>query len=173
MGAGKTTAGKSLAKKMNYDFYDLDHYIESRYLKTVSQIFNEYGEDRFREIEKNMLEEVGHFENVIIATGGGTPCFYDNMEYMNKNGLTIFLYASPNALLKRLVNCKSQRPLIAGKSEKELLAYIVENLNIRLPFYKEAQVTFETEYIISKELMDEYVDKLITNLNLDRTGKES
>ena len=79
MGTGKTTAGREIAKVLNLTFYDLDHYIEARFQKTISQIFEQEGEDKFREIESSMLKEVGEFENVVIATGGGTPCFFDNM----------------------------------------------------------------------------------------------
>ncbi len=86
MGAGKTTVGKALAKELGVMFYDLDWYIESRMRKTVKQIFDEVGEEGFRQIEHNMLHEVAEFENVVVSCGGGTPCFFDNMEYMNQSG---------------------------------------------------------------------------------------
>lgn len=86
MGAGKTTIGKALAKDLGIMFYDLDWYIESRMRKTVKQIFDEVGEDGFRQIEHNMLHEVAEFENIVLSCGGGTPCFFDNMEYMNLCG---------------------------------------------------------------------------------------
>ena len=98
MGAGKTTAGRELAKTLNLDFIDLDHFIQGRYHKTVSELFAEYGENEFRNIERNILLEVGEFENVVISTGGGTPCFFNNMEYMNNAGQTIYLKSSPGAL---------------------------------------------------------------------------
>lgn len=91
MGAGKTTVGKALAKELGVMFYDLDWYIESRMRKTVKQIFDEVGEEGFRQIEHNMLHEVAEFENVVVSCGGGTPCFFDNMEYMNQSGNTIYL----------------------------------------------------------------------------------
>lgn len=91
MGAGKTTVGKALAKELGVMFYDLDWYIESRMRKTVKQIFDEVGEEGFRQIEHNMLHEVAEFENVVVSCGGGTPCFFDNMEYMNQSGSTIYL----------------------------------------------------------------------------------
>lgn len=86
MGAGKTTVGKALAKDLGVMFYDLDWYIESRMRKTVKQIFDEVGEEGFRKIEHNMLHEVAEFENVVVSCGGGTPCFFDNMDYMNQLG---------------------------------------------------------------------------------------
>ena len=91
MGAGKTTLGKAFAKKYNLSFVDLDWYIEERFHKTVQELFAERGEDGFRELERNMLHEVADFENVIISTGGGAPCFFDNMDFMNKSGITVFL----------------------------------------------------------------------------------
>ena len=91
MGAGKTTVGKALAKDLGVMFYDLDWYIESRMRKTVKQIFDEVGEEGFRKIEHNMLHEVAEFENVVVSCGGGTPCFFDNMDYMNQLGETFYL----------------------------------------------------------------------------------
>ena len=80
MGAGKTTVGKALAKALGLPFYDLDWYIETRMRRTVKQIFDESGEEGFRRIEHNMLHEVAEFENVVVSCGGGTPCFYDNID---------------------------------------------------------------------------------------------
>lgn len=165
MGTGKTTAGRELAKRLDWTFYDLDHYIEARYLKTISQIFEDEGETKFREIESNMLKEVGEFENVVIACGGGTPCFFDNMEFMKQQGKTIYLKASAEALTKRLISCKvNKRPLIQGKSEAELLDYVSENLEKREPFYSEAEIVFTTEDLVNKSLVNEYVDRLLTYL---------
>ena len=89
MAAGKTTLGKALAKELGLQFIDLDHYIECRYHSTVSQLFADRGEEAFRQIERNMLHEVAEFEDVVISTGGGTPCFFDNIEYMNQQGITV------------------------------------------------------------------------------------
>ena len=91
MGAGKTTLGKAFARAMGLAFVDLDWYIEERFHKTIRQIFSERGEDGFRELEKRMLHEAGDFEDVVISVGGGTPCFFDNMDYMNQTGETVFL----------------------------------------------------------------------------------
>ena len=91
MGAGKTTLGKAFAREMSLNFIDLDWFIEERFHKTVQQLFLERGEDGFRELERKMLHEVAEFEDVVVSTGGGTPCFFDNMEYMNDCGDTVFL----------------------------------------------------------------------------------
>lgn len=150
MGAGKTTIGKALAKDLGLMFYDLDWYIESRMRKTVAQIFEERGEEGFREIERNMLHEVAEFENVVISCGGGTPCFFDNMEYMNQQGQTLYLQASPEVLAAHLRMGKSVRPLIAGKTDEELMAFIKESLEKRDPFYTKAK------YILNVDLMENY-----------------
>lgn len=153
MGAGKTTIGKALSKELGVIFYDLDWYIESRMRKTVSQIFAERGEEGFRKIEYNMLHEVAEFENVIISCGGGTPCFFDNMEYLNQQGQVVYLKASPEVLYKHLQMARVERPLIKGKSQEELLTFIREQLEKREPFYSKARYTLDVN------LMDNY-DKI-------------
>lgn len=153
MGAGKTTVGKALSKEMGIPFYDLDWYIESRMRKTVSQLFAERGEEGFRKIEHNMLHEVAEFENVILSCGGGTPCFFDNIDYMNQQGDVVYLKASPEVLYKHLLMGKTDRPLLKGKTPEELIAYIREQLVYREQFYSKAR------NIIDVSLMDNY-DKI-------------
>ncbi len=156
MGAGKTTVGKALAKETGLTFYDLDWYIESRMRKKVSQIFAERGEEGFRKIEHNMLHEVAEFEDVIISCGGGTPCFYDNMEYMNGQGKVVYLKASPEVLHKHLKMGKTERPLLKGKTEEELITFITEQLGKRETFYSKAK------YSLDVNLMDDYEKIKIT-----------
>ena len=153
MGAGKTTIGKALSKELGITFYDLDWYIENRMRKTVSEIFAERGEEGFRKIEYNMLHEVAEFEDVIISCGGGTPCFFDNMDYLNQQGLTVYLKAEPEVLYKHLQMAKVERPLLKGKSKEELLTFIKEQLDKREPFYTKARYTLDVS------LMDNY-DKI-------------
>lgn len=149
MGAGKTTLGRALSREMQVSFIDLDWYIEERFHKTVRQLFEERGEDGFREIEKRMLHEVAEFENVIVATGGGTPCFFDNMDYMNACGDAVFLDVDKDVLFRRLRIAKQQRPLLAEKTDDELRAFIDTALEKRLPYYRKAR------YVISgNELED-------------------
>ena len=153
MGAGKTTVGKALSKELGIIFYDLDWYIESRMRKTVSEIFAERGEEGFRQIEYNMLHEVAEFEDVIISCGGGTPCFFDNMDYLNQQGQVVYLKAEPEVLYKHLLMAKVERPLLKGKSKEELLKFIKEQLEKREPFYTKAHYTLDVS------LMDNY-DKI-------------
>lgn len=153
MGAGKTTVGKALAKALGLDFYDLDWYIESRMHKTVKQIFDEQGEEGFRRIEHNMLHEVAEFENVIISCGGGTPCFFDNMDYINRQGYTIYLKSTPEVLHKHLQMGKTVRPLLLNKTADEVKAFITEQLSQREPYYLKAQ------HIVDVNLLDTY-DKI-------------
>ena len=131
MGAGKTTLGKAFAREMSLNFIDLDWYIEERFHKTVQQLFLERGEDGFRELERKMLHEVAEFEDVVVSAGGGTPCFFDNMEYMNDCGDTVFLDVEPAVLFRRLRVAKQQRPLLANKSDEELMDFICRH--VRLP----------------------------------------
>lgn len=139
MGCGKTHTGKRLAKKYHKDFVDLDAYIESRFFKTIPQIFAERGETGFRQLEHNMLEEVASFENVIISTGGGAACFFDNMDIMNACGETVYLKATPQGLFEYLKNDKQSRPLLQDKSDDELLQFITDALKVREPFYLKAK----------------------------------
>jgi shikimate kinase len=153
MGAGKTTVGKALAKELNIEFYDLDWYIEARMRKTVKQIFDEQGEEGFRRIENNMLHEVGEFENVIVSCGGGTPCFFDNMDFMNRQGETVYLKATPEVLYGHLKMGKTVRPLLLNKTPEEVQVFIKEQLQKREAFYTKAKHTLDVN------LMDNY-DKI-------------
>ena len=153
MGSGKTTVGKALSKETGMMFYDMDWYIESRMRKTVAQIFAEKGEDGFRKIEYNMLHEVAEFENVIISCGGGTPCFFDNMDYLNRQGDVCYLKAEPEVLYRHLLMGKVERPLIKGKTPDELIRYIREQVGKREEFYTKARYTLDVS------LMDDY-DKI-------------
>ncbi len=147
MGSGKSTLGRWLADAMDgWTFLDLDHYIEHKYHKTIPQIFEEKGEDAFRKMEETCLNEVSAFEKVIIGAGGGTPCFFDNMNVMNKTGLSIYLQLSPQAIYDRLQTSKSQRPLIAGKDGAELLQFIADKLAERESFYKQANLIADAEH---------------------------
>ena len=166
MGGGKTTVGKALSKELNIPFYDLDWYIESRMRKTVAQIFAEKGEEGFRKIEHNMLHEVAEFEDVIVSCGGGTPCFFDNMDYLNQQGQVVYLKASPEVLYKHLLMGKVERPLLKGKSPEELIVFIKEQLEKREPFYTKARYTLDVSLMDNYEKIKITITKLRELLNL-------
>ncbi len=157
MGAGKTTVGKALAAALGLVFYDLDWYITMRYRKSVSEIFAERGEEGFRDLERRMLHEVAEFENVVISCGGGTPCFYDNMEYMNTLADTIYLKAEPDVLAMHLKMGKGKRPLIEGKTPEELEEYIQKSLLEREQYYTKAKYTIDISLLDTFTKIDECV----------------
>lgn len=167
MGSGKTTVGRALAKKLDMPFYDLDWYIESRMRKKVSQIFAEQGEEGFRRIERNMLHEVAEFEDVVISCGGGTPCFFDNMEYMNSQSQVVWLKASPEVLHKHLLMGKGDRPLLKGKTPDELIAFIREQLQYREQFYSKARYTLDVSLMDNCEKIAITVSEIRKLLQLD------
>jgi len=142
MGSGKSYLGKQLAKQLQWNFIDLDTYLESKESKTISQIFKERGEAIFRQLERDYLTATGDFEKTVIATGGGCPCFYDNMEWMDVSGQTVYLKAPVSILVDRLQAETEHRPLLAGKSKEALAAFINQKLADRKDYYEQAQVIF-------------------------------
>lgn len=166
MGAGKTTLGKAFAREMKVPFIDLDWYIEERFHKSILELFRERGEEAFRELERRMLHEAGEFEDVVISTGGGTPCFFDNMDYMNRQGQTVFLDVHPDILFCRLRVATQQRPILQGKTDEELRAFIVEALGKRAPFYGQARYRFDAGRLESRRQIAESVEQLRRLLSL-------
>ena len=166
IGAGKTTLGKAFARQMDIPFVDLDWYIEERFHKTVGELFTERGETGFRELERNMLHEVAEFENVVISTGGGAPCFFDNMDFMNRTGKTVFLDVHPDVLFRRLRVAKQQRPILQGKEDDELKAFIVQALEKRAPFYHQAQYIFNADELEDRWQIETSVQRLQQLLGL-------
>ena len=157
MGAGKTTVGKALAAELGVTFYDLDWYITMRYRKSVPEIFAERGEEGFRDLEQRMLHEVAEFENVVVSCGGGTPCFFDNMDYMNSLADTVYLKAKPEVLAQHLRMGKGKRPLLEGKSPEELEDYIREMLVSREPFYNQAKHTIDVSLLDTESKIQDSV----------------
>ena len=166
MGAGKTTLGKAFARAMGLTFIDLDWYIEERFHKTIRELFTERGEDAFRDLERRMLHEAGEFEDVVISVGGGTPCFFDNVDYMNSVGETVFLDVDIRVLFRRLKAAKQQRPLLDGKNDEELMQFIQEALQKRLPFYTRAKHTFNGEKLEDRQQIQASIERLKELLKL-------
>ena len=166
MGAGKTTLGKALAKDLNISFIDLDQYIEQRYLKSVSQIFATRGEQGFREIESRLLREAGEFDDVIVSCGGSTPLIGDNMDYMLSQGKTVYLKCSNDTLMRRLRAASATRPLIAGKSDAELEAFIESETKRREPGYLRAEYICPGDRLESRSQISDTIIYLEQLLNL-------
>ncbi len=154
MGCGKTTLGTKLAAKLTYEFIDLDKVIEARARTTIAGYFEKFGELKFREFERDTLQRFNYPENIIIATGGGAPCFFDNMEWMNKNGKTIYLSLPPKALASRLKNAKEKRPLIKDLDEDGLIRFITTKLEEREPFYKKAQLIIDGIGLTAEKIVE-------------------
>lgn len=167
MGAGKTSVGKVMARKLGLNFYDLDFFIEERFRRKVADIFAERGEEGFRKIEYNMLHELAEFEDVVIAVGGGTPCFFDNMDYMNSKGITVFMNASPEIIVRHLKISHTVRPLLQQKQGQELIDHISHHLEQRLPYYEKAQYTINVDTLDSFEKIDQLVDHILQTVGVN------
>lgn len=164
MGAGKTTIGKALSRTLRVNFIDLDKYIQDTHQKSIHQLFEEKGEEGFRKIERKALHEVSAFENIVISCGGGTPCFFDNMEMMNKAGTTVYIQVDPEELANRLLASKTIRPLIAGKSKEELIPFIDKQLHERERYYNKADLVIKSERLITKEHLHITVNRIAEQL---------
>lgn len=147
MGTGKSFWGKRWAGQNNLCFFDLDHEIEQKCGLTISQIFEQQGEAYFRDQERERLRSFENEDNYILSTGGGTPCFYDNMQWMNENGLTIYLRTSLPIIKERLAREKSHRPLIRNYDDQEIEDFIKNSLRKRGKYYDQAHIILDTESI--------------------------
>ncbi len=138
MGCGKSTLGNKLARKLNYRFLDSDEEIERISGRTVSQLFDEFGEKHFRELENEYLKSLKSEKGIVLSTGGGMPCFNNNMDLIRELGTSFYLKLSPYELANRLQKAKSVRPLVAGKNEEELYFFVKEMLAQRSEYYLQA-----------------------------------
>jgi shikimate kinase len=162
MGCGKTSWGKKLATGLGYNFIDLDHVLEAQVGSTIAEYFASHGEEAFRKLESEVLKQTEYPENVIVSTGGGLPCFFDNMDWMNNHGQTLYIQLSPKGLASRLENAKTPRPVLQGKKGEELVAFIEHKLAEREGFYLQA-----THYV---DGIDMSVEKLVEIVGLDKVG---
>ncbi len=163
MGAGKTTYGKKLARHLNFDFIDLDTYIVNKTGKSINQIFKKEGEKYFRNLETENLRLLRETNNIIISVGGGAPCFHDNMNWMNENGITIYLKLDSASIYSRLSKAKAERPLIAEKSKSEILEYIKNTLKERGAFYEQANIVIDSKDLSTKkfaEIIKDYLSSI-------------
>ncbi len=153
MASGKSTVGEELAQILGVPFIDLDTYIEEKNKKSIKVLFELYGETKFREIENQALREVAKIEgDFIIASGGGTSCFYNSVDFMNKVGTTIYLRVEVSELLARLIESKKDRPLLWGKSKEELNDYIIRVLDERKKYYEKAKIIIDFENLNVEQL---------------------
>lgn len=143
--SGKSTLGRHLAKRLDYQFIDMDDIIENQELMTIPEIFKYKGEDYFRQVESKVLKEIKPAQKLVIATGGGAPCFFDNIDFIKKNGTSIFLNVQPEDLLKRIQKSDiNHRPLInRNTTDESLLKNLQERCAYRLPFYQQADIQID------------------------------
>ena len=160
MGSGKTYWGKKWADSCRLHFFDIDHIVEIEQEKPIADIFAEKGEEHFRNLETEALRTFGNRENVIVATGGGTPCFNDNITWMNANGTCIYLQSSPEKIFQRLISETEKRPLIKHLQNGELLFYIKEKIKEREPFYNKAEIILPVD-----DLQTDYIPDILKSKN--------
>jgi shikimate kinase len=154
MGCGKSKLGKQLAKKLNHEFIDFDELIEEQSGKKISEIFKDDGQQAFRNIETEILKSIVECKETVVSTGGGTPCFFDNMRLMNESGITVYLRMPAGSLFHRLAESKANRPLIAGLTDLKLMDYIIETLGEREHFYMQAQHVVRGENLKADKILE-------------------
>lgn len=164
MGSGKSTLGKKLANKCQLPFLDSDQLIEAQTGHSVSDIFAQFGEAHFRQLEKEVIERLHDHEAFVLSCGGGLPCFNNQMEVLNKLGITIYLERPPKELARRLLHSKTERPLIQDKSLDELVSFIEMSLENRKAYYEKAQVTVPRSVGTPKQLHDFLINAGVVSL---------
>lgn len=164
MASGKTTLGRALAAAAGMKFIDLDFYIEQRFHRKVSEIFAERGEEAFRRMESEMLREVGEFDDVVVSCGGGTPCHGGNMDYMLSRGVTLFLDAPVDVIVRRIIQGGSKRPIAARYSAEELPGFVEKHLAERMPAYSRAHIRVDAGDLESREAISAAVSRTLESI---------
>jgi len=154
MGSGKSTLGKGLAKALDISWLDLDTEIESRYKISIPDFFSKYGETAFRDVEHKVLTDISSIPDLVVSTGGGVPCFHNNMEFMNQTGLTIYLEATPEIILTRIGPYAWKRPLFQQMDGADIMEKITVHLKSREEFYQQAQITIDASNPDIEKLKD-------------------
>ncbi|MCJ0741143.1 shikimate kinase [Pedobacter montanisoli] len=152
MGCGKSTKAKQLANLLNCELIDLDAVIVAEQKMSIADYFSAHGEDAFRQLENQTLKSYAYPETCVVATGGGLPCYFDNMDWMNANGVTVFLEMTPPQLVSRLHN-REKRPLLKGMDDEQLLDFIINKLEERNPFYHKAKLTVDAFDLKTEDLL--------------------
>lgn len=140
MGSGKSYTGRNLAPLLGVEHIDLDHYLEQKEDMSVKQIFEKKGEEHFRKLEQKYFRDLIPQQQLVVSTGGGAPCFYDNMDVMNEKGLTIYLNRSKDFVIQHLIRGQHKRPLVASMNREQLEKFYDEMLEKRKPFYEKARL---------------------------------
>lgn len=151
--SGKSTVAKKIASHFNFSVLDTDIMLETKYRISIYDIFEKYGEDIFRKLEYKILNEALKNDHIVIATGGGTSCFFDAIKLINEKALSIYIEMSSKSLTQRLLCAKVTRPFTKNKTDKELLTFVTEQLILREPIYKQAHFTVKGENLNLPELI--------------------
>ena len=154
MGAGKTTAAKRLANRLGWEVVDTDALFEEKYRISVDDFFQKYDEPLYRKLESEILKSTESLNKTVISTGGGTACYFDNMDWMNQHGLTVFMRVSPASTVDRVLHSHHKRPLVRGKSEEELMEYVNWHYASRMSFYEQARITVKSENLDLEALLE-------------------
>lgn len=154
MYSGKTTIGHNLAVMLDYQWLDLDQLFETFYHTSIPIFFKRYGEEAFRKLEQKLLHTTADEDNIVISTGGGTPCHFDNIDWINQHGKSVYFDVSVETILRRAAVSKKPRPILAGMTEEERAQYIQRQLDARMPYYRKAQIIFPADKPDLNQLVD-------------------
>jgi len=155
MGSGKTHWGRLLCQKLGIPFFDLDEQVANHAGKSIPEIFETEGEEQFRLLEKEVLHIITEsHDSFVMACGGGSPCYYNNIDYMNQAGTTVWINTVIDTLFERLILEKEKRPLIKDLTDEQLKSFIHKKFADRQIYYEQARVTVEEEPLELDKLIE-------------------